>query len=388
VSSLLIAVSTTLTAATIAVNRWIHSRNRALIQIGPTTTGAADELVSICIPARNEARGIRACVEAALGQTYPNFEMIVLDDRSSDETRAILQGLQIANSRLKIIDGAPLPTGWAGKPHALQQAAQTATGAWLCFVDADTILAPQALAACHAEARRLQADLLSIMTRQVMGSFWERTLLPLVMSALAVGFPPDRVNDPNCPDAIANGQFILVNRTVFNALGGYAKIRDRIDEDKALAELIKWNGYRLVLADGKDLASTRMYSDFAAMWEGWTKNIYLGLRGQPRLVMLGIAGFVLLTLTALILPLWPTYAMWWLFQGGGAPALVVLAEAVTAWTGILRSRVSVAAAMGIPHSYALTTPLGCAVFAAMMLVSTWNVLSGRGVTWRGRRYVS
>jgi chlorobactene glucosyltransferase len=131
-----------------------------------------------------------------------------------------------------------------------------------------------------------------------------------------------------------------------------------------------------------------MYSDFSGMWEGWTKNIYLGLRGQPRLLTLGVVGFIVLTLTALILPVWPMYAAWWLLHGGKVPALVSLAEAALTWSVILRSRASVATSMGIRRSYALTTPLGCAVFAAMMLVSTWNVLSGRGVTWRGRRYRS
>ena len=381
-----VALSTALTAASLIVNRWVHSHNRFAIHVGPGPSATSNELISVCIPARNEARTIRACIQAVLNQTYSHFELVVVDDRSSDDTAAILEALQKTNPRIRILDGEALPSGWAGKPHALQQGAQAATGEWLCFVDADTTLVPQALAACLAAAQRTGADLLSIMTHQVTASFWERSVLPLVMSALAVGFPADRVNDPNQRDAIANGQFILIKRQIFDAVGGYVQIRDRIDEDKALAQLVKWSGHRLVLADGRELAYTRMYRTFMEIWEGWTKNIYLGLRDQRSLLRLGFLGFVVLTVAALALPLWPALALCWLVRGGGLPAILVLIESASVWAAMLRSRAAVAAAMDIPRCYAFTTSIGCAVFAAMMLVSTWKVLSGRGVTWRGRRY--
>jgi chlorobactene glucosyltransferase len=379
-------LSTALAVASLVVNRWVHSRDRFAIRIGSNPSGPSRELISVCIPARNEARTIHACMQAILDQTYTQIELIAVDDRSSDETPTIMESMQRRDARIRILHGESLPTGWAGKPHALQQASQAAKGNWLCLVDADTLLVPQAMEACYAEARRAGADLLSIMTRQVTASFWERTVLPLVMSALAVGFPANRVNDPKYRDAIANGQFILIRREVFDAVGGYGQIRDRIDDDKALAQLVKWGGYKLLLVDGSDLAETRMYRSFAEMWEGWTKNIYLGLRDQRRLLILGLVGFIVLAATALILPLWPAFGLWWLLRGGGLAALIVLFEATAVWIAILWSRASVARSMDIPRSYALTTSLGCAVFAGMMLVSAWNVLSGRGVTWRGRRY--
>ena len=112
-------------------------------------------------------------------------------------------------------------------------------------------LAPEALSGCYAKALASHADLFTIMTQPVMGTFWEKVVLPLVMTALSVGFPPREVNDPNRRVAIANGQFIMIKRDVYEAVGGHERIKDQIVEDKALAEAVKWNGYRLIVADGR-----------------------------------------------------------------------------------------------------------------------------------------
>ena len=111
--------------------------------------------------------------------------------------------------------------------------------------------------------------------------------MPIVMTALSVGFSPRKVNDPNTKDAIANGQFILIKRSVYDAIGGHERVKDQIVEDKAIAEQVKWNGYRLIVANGYTVARTRMYTSLPEMWEGWTKNIYLGLSDRPSLAMLG-----------------------------------------------------------------------------------------------------
>jgi chlorobactene glucosyltransferase len=124
----------------------------------------------------------------------------------------------------------------------------------------------------------------TIMTFQILGSFWEKTIMPLVMTALAVGFSPRKVNDPTTKNAIANGQFILIKRSVYDAIGGHKSVKDQIVEDKAISEQVKWNGHRLIVADGEKVASTRMYTSLPEMWEGWTKNIYLGLRDQSSLL--------------------------------------------------------------------------------------------------------
>ena len=230
------------------------------------------------------------------------------------------------------------------------------------------------------------ADMFTIMTFQILGSFWEKVVMPIVMTALSVGFSPRKVNDPQTKDAIANGQFILIRRSVYDAIGGHESVRDRIVEDKAIAERVKWNGYRLVVANGYSVARTRMYTSLPEMWEGWTKNIYLGLSDRPSLMWLGVFGALLALVAALILPLWPLLGLLWYLQGGGWFAVIVIAESLILWAFVIITRARVAIGMGISPWYALTVPLGSAVFAAMMFTSAWRVLSGQGVTWKGRRY--
>jgi chlorobactene glucosyltransferase len=382
--------------AGIFIITWMHNQHQLDIIVRPfqppadpsTSLRAGAPLISICIPARNEERNIRHCVEALLAQTYPNFEIIVLDDRSTDSTPEILSGLSATASRIRIIDGSDLPSGWAGKPHALTQAAAAARGEWLCFVDADTFATPEALSAVYAKALETKADLFTIMTRQIMLTFWERTVLPLVMLALSVGFSPRKVNNPKRKDAIANGQFIFIKRAVYEAVGGHSAIKGSIVEDKDLAVLVKGNGYRLVVADGRKVASTRMYTSLSEMWEGWTKNIYLGLRDDRGLLLLGVFGAFLAFTAALLLPAWVIWGIVLTVTISGLEGSAVLIEAGLLWSYLLFWRLMASRSMGIPGWYALTIPLGAGVFAAMMLTSAWNVLSGKGVTWKGRTYFS
>ena len=385
-------LSTIFLLAGLAIIFWIHTRYQLDVVVETASAPSSAAMISVCVPARNEQYNIRLCVESILRQDYPNFELIVLDDRSTDSTSEILAGLEglAADQKVafRVLRGEQLPPGWAGKPHALHQASQAARGEWLCFIDADTFLSPEALSSVYARAVQTGADLFTIMTFQVMGSFWEKTVMPLVMTALSVGFSPRRVNDPATRDAIANGQFMLFRRQVYEAIGGHAGVKDQIVEDKAISELVKWAGHRLVVADGTRVVRTRMYTSLPAMWEGWTKNIYLGLSDRPSLLILGAFGATLSLVASLALPLWPLLGLNWYFRGGGGWAWAVLVEALIFWAVLLGMRARVAHLMGISRGWALTTPLGAGVFAAMMLTSAWMVLSGRGVIWKGRRYLS
>jgi len=385
---------------------WIHNQYQMDIVVEPVKPPSEAPLISICIPARNEERNIRRCVEAALKQDYPNLEVIVLDDRSTDQTSEILRTMTLESdsllsdkmrkhtpsghlaSALQIIDGSELPSGWAGKPHALNQAAKVARGEWLCFIDADTFLEPETLSSCYAKAIETKADMFTIMTFQILGSFWEKTVMPLVMTALSVGFSPRKVNDPNTKDAIANGQFILIKRSVYEAIGGHEGVKDKIVEDKAISEQVKWNGYRLIVADGMKVARTRMYTSLPEMWEGWTKNIYLGLRDQPGLMALGVFGAFLAVMAALFMPLWPLLGISWYFNNGGWMAFSVIVESLLMWGYLFYVRAQAVLKMEISPWYALTTPLGAGVFGAMMFTSAWKVISRKGVRWKGRLYQS
>jgi chlorobactene glucosyltransferase len=379
--------------AGLVITYWMHNQHHIDVVVKPVEMpqGESRPMVSAIVPARNEARNIRRCVQSLLGQTYPAYEVIVVDDRSTDETRSILQEMQssivsegdLASPILRIIEGQDLPVGWAGKPHALWQGAGQARGEWLCFVDADTFLTPAALASAYLKAQEHGADLFTFLTDQELGSFWEKVVLPLVFLGLSVGFPANKVNDPFRPDAIANGQFILIHRDVYEATGGHETIRGRIDEDKALAELVKGSGYRLVIADGRQVASTRMYTNLPEMWEGWTKNIFLGLRDRLGLLMFGAT---LGLIGSLALPAWLIAGIAWLAWGGGLPAVMVTIQAVLLWVYLLSMRVQASRAFGIHPAYSLTVPVGALLFTSMMFASAAKVLSGQGVTWRGRTY--
>ena len=362
---------------------WLHSHAAFDIVTAPVPPLPGGPLISVLIPARNEERNIKRCVEAALAQDYPNFEVFVLDDRSTDSTPAILTELSARDSRLVILFGAELAEGWAGKPHALYQAANAAKGEWLCFVDADTFLEPNALSAVLTKARETDADLYTILTSQIMGTFWEKAVLPLVLTALSTGFSPRKVNDPHKRDAIANGQFIFIKRRVYDAIGGHETIKNQIVEDKAIAEQVKRNGYHLVIANGYAQAKTRMYTSFSTLWEGWTKNIYLGLKDRLGLLLFGA---FLALMASLFMPLWPLFGLALYVNGGGMQAILILVESLVVWALLLYARVQVSRAMRIPAWYALTTPLGAGVFAAMMFTSAWKILSGKGVAWKGRVY--
>jgi chlorobactene glucosyltransferase len=372
---------------------WLHNQYHLDIVVESMPAPPDPPLISVCIPARNEELNIRRCVEAVLDQDYPRLEVIIVDDRSTDGTHEILVSIRDGfdattrpAGKLHIISGSDLPAGWAGKPHALHQASACGRGEWLCFIDADTFLAPEALSSCYAKALETRADMFTIMTFQILGSFWEKTVMPLVMTALSVGFSPRKVNDPKTKDAIANGQFIMIKRKVYDVIGGHGSVKDSIVEDKAISEQVKWNGHRLIVADGTLVAKTRMYTSLPEMWEGWTKNIYLGLRDRAGLLWLGVFGAFLAFVGSIFLPLWPLLGMLWLLNDGGWLGAIVVFEAILLWAYLLIERAKVAYEMKISPVYALTTPLGAGIFGAMMLTSAWRVVSRKGVTWKGRIY--
>lgn len=383
---LTLILSTLMTIASLGIIGWIHNQYHMDVVVEPAVAPPKQQpKISVIVPARNEAKNIRRCVEALLEQTYPNYELIVLDDRSTDATPQILDQISgsLQTERLRVLEGQDLPPGWAGKPFALAQASQQAQGEWLCFVDADTFAQPRLLSSTLAKAQAERADMFTILTDQILGSFWEKAVLPLVFTALSVGFPSQRVNDPEKPDAIANGQFILIRKEVYQSVGGHAAVRDRIAEDRALADLVKSRGYRLIVADGRAVARTRMYTSFPEIWEGWTKNIFLGMQGRLGLLLFGALTALL---AALFLPAWLLVGMVWFLLSWKLVVGIVMLEAVLVWGYLLWLRLQAARAFHISGLYALTLPLGSLIFAAMMFASAYKVLSGQGVTWKGRKY--
>ena len=335
--------------------------------------------LSIVVPARNEERNIEACVRSLVAQRGVEAEVIVVDDGSTDATSAILARLAAEYPRLEVITGEPLPEGWVGKPWACAQGAQCARGQWLLFTDADSRHAPQASVSTLAFARANGADVLSIMTGQDLGTFAEAAILPAILQLIVFASGSLReLNDPQRPEhAIANGQYLLVNRTAYDALGGHAALRAEIVEDLTFARRLKRDGrFRLLVADGTQLVRVRMYRSFREIWDGFTKNMYLGARGD----LGAIAGGVLFCAALSVAP--PLLALGALRERRPLQAL----EAAAATLLVMAVGRHGATFVSMPRRLGLFAPLGIGMFGAIALNSTRRALSGTGFAWRGRNY--
>ncbi len=230
--------------------------------------------VSIIIPARNEEASLRACLESLTTQTGVAFDILVADDASTDRTRAIAMTF----AGVRVISSDPLRQNsagntWTGKNNAMISGAKQARAQWLLFTDADTVHLPGSLARALDEAKKEQADLLSYSPEQVVITFAERAVMPVIFAELAAHYPPHKVRDEASEIVAANGQYILVRRAAYEAVGGHTAVASRILEDVALARLFRKAGHRVYFRYAGDAVRTRMYRNWPQLREGWTKNL-------------------------------------------------------------------------------------------------------------------
>jgi chlorobactene glucosyltransferase len=296
-------------------------------------------LVSVLVPARNEARDVAACLASLSAQTFPNLEIVAVDDASTDRTPAILADAARRDPRLQVLRVEGPPSGWTGKSFALTSGVAVARGHWLCFTDADTVHAPESI-------------------------------------ARAVGFAEAHGTTLLSPLAAANGIFILVERHAYEATGGHRAEAGEVLEDVALARRVKAGGGRIAFVDGADLVAARMYTSLAEIRRGWTKNLYR-LRGRRPLVALG--SLVELGVTQV----WPAVGFLAAFLGGpaGSGWLAALGLAL-----VLGAEAQLRAGRGDDACWSPTAPLGAALVAAFLLESAIRDWLGLGVDWKGRRY--
>ena len=248
--------------------------------------------VSVVIPARNEEANIERCLRSLVVQKGVPFEILIVNDASTDRTRTIAESFTrvrqcpfIAMNQdlvdVHVIDAPdPLPARWTGKANALV-AAENATGEaaihgeWILFTDADTEHLEGSLAGAVAEAEDHNADLLSYSPEQLLTGIRQQLLMPVIFGELAFQYSPRRVSDPAMPDAAANGQYLLVRTRTHRELGGFASVATELLEDVALARRYKSSGKRILFRLGRGLVRTRMYSSWDDLRLGWTKNLAL-----------------------------------------------------------------------------------------------------------------
>ena len=343
---------------------------------------ASGLLVSVIIPARNEAGTIATVVRSILQSTYQPFELLVVDDRSTDGTVAVVEGLTI-DSRLRLVRGEELPDGWYGKPWACYQGYSQARGELLLFTDADTRHQPELMERAVGALLTEQAALVTVSPTQRCITFWERVIMPQIWFLLALRYNPARVNRARrARDVIANGQFILTTRAAYEAAGTHESVRQEVAEDLALAQTYLQQGLKLHFAFAERLMETRMYQGLASLIEGWSKNIYLGGRRSfpddpipralvPVMLVVAMLYWLIPPVLLMLAALEPSLAHLL------APATLASALSALFWMLICYG-------MEIPPLYGLGYPLGALMALYISLRSTWR--GSRRVEWRGRVY--
>ena len=347
-------------------------------------TGEDAPFVSVLVPARNEEhRVLEESVRSMLAQDYGRFEVVAVNDRSTDATGPVLRSVAAGDERLRVLEGVEPPPGWLGKPHAMQQALAAARGEWVLATDADMIFEPPALRTAVRRALEGRFDAVTLLPEVVCLTFWERVFMPTFGWFMLMARPLERVNDPRRSESLGIGGFFLIRRRALERVGGYAAVRDEVAEDLSLADLLKSAGVRLRVENGRRLARTRMQPTFGEIWEGFSRNLFAGARFSLWQTALGAASVLLFSVGPPLAALLCAFA---LVSGAGgaawghllAPALLVYLLQVLIFTAVDRE-------WGIPARYALTVPLGHALFVAIFLNSAVRIASGRGVSWKGRR---
>jgi glycosyltransferase involved in cell wall biosynthesis len=344
--------------------------------------------VSVLIAAKDEQANIAAAVESMLEQDYPAFELIVINDRSQDRTPEILEALRARHpDRLKVVHVRELHDGWFGKNNAMREGLTVARGEWLCFGDADCRqISKNSLSMAVRHAVDQNIEFLSVLPLLETHSLWERIIQPVCGAVMVFWFHPKRVNDPRHPAAYANGAFMLMKRDCYEAIGGHAAVKDQVNEDMHLARLAKQHGRRLVMVQGDDLYTVRMYARLSEIWRGWTR-IFYGCFGTFRRLRVSL-------LMLLVMNLFPYASLL-------AAGVVLLARGLDGagagwlWVGGLSALAVAVQQTVIVRFYRLShanpwlapTFIIGAVVCVGMLFNAMLKLKGRtALTWRGTTY--
>ncbi len=347
----------------------------------PVSDEAEQPKVSVLVPARNEENNIERCITSLLQQDYANYELIVLNDGSTDRTGEILERLQQEDKRslLRILDGKPLPEGWHGKAWACNQLGKAARGEFLVFTDADTFHSSDSLSRSVAAMRQSGADMLSMTPRQEMHSFWEKLIVPLIYFILLCYLPLKLVSATPAPSlCFANGQFLMFRRRMYREIGGHKAVSRDLVEDVWLCKAVKRNAGKVLSYNGMETVSCRMYRNFSEVWQGFSKNLFAGLGYSTPLLL------ILMIITVLV----------YIAPYGFLVSAFIRADFSLAlfWLPLMQIFIALLCRLLIAQRFQQSMPEALLhVFSQMALLgiaanSFFLVTFGKGSQWKGRRY--
>jgi hypothetical protein len=359
----------------------------------PGGEAASDARAAVLIPARNEERNVRACVESVLASRGVGLEVLVLDDGSTDGTAEIVREIALRDGKVRLVEGRALPAGWNGKQHACWVLAQETDAGLMLFLDADVRVGPEALVRCVGEMQRRKVALLSGFPRQILGGWMERMLLPLIHFVLLGLLPMGRMRKTTkVAYAAGCGQFFLAKRAAYFACGGHAAIRDTRHDGLRLAQEFRRHGMRTDLVDLTELAEVRMYESAGAVWSGLAKNATEGLASPGRIVPV-----TLLLLMGEVLPvvagvLWVGFLVsnamvGATFDDPRAAEVVSVLLAAAVMCSYLPRMIAVPK-FKQPVLSAVLHPVGILMLLGVQWYALTRQVLGRPVEWRARSYAS
>ena len=346
--------------------------------------------LTVVIPAFNESLNIRRSLRSVFQSLPPcgNWHVVVVDDMSTDSTADMAQecAKQMDQlNRFTLIQAGPRPANerWVGKNWACSKAMEQLKSSWVLFIDADVELRPTALRRALVQAIDERADLFSVAPRLVWTCLAEWMVQPIMASLLGLGFPIVEANDPSSDVAFAAGPFMLFRRSAYDAIGGHRALAGEVVEDLALARTIKTSGFRLRYVLGLDAVDLQMYPNLSALWEGWTKNWFLGLdRNIPKALAAGGVVVLMFASPWILLPTCAVLAVVLL----GPTVMIVASSLLAAMALVLQIvlRFWIQDRFGVPVRFWWLMGAGGLLVGAIAPVSVWRSITGRGWTWKGR----
>jgi len=340
-------------------------------------------LISVIVPAHNEEAFIKECLESVLAQDYPRFELICVDDRSQDRTAEIVGSVFQDSERCRLLSAGELPSGWTGKCHALNSAVAHARGDWLAFLDSDSTLEKSALRQCYHEATIHGVNLVSLTPRFLMRTFWEKVLQPTFGAMCCILFPLGKVNDPSSDVACANGMFYMISRRAYERIGGHGAVRNLAVEDVGIGKIVKALGLGILMANGRRILKTRMYTNFCDIVKGWTRILSASMNYELStavryLLIHSVMSFPVLAAALYVyvptaMELWPS--TWFILPLVCAVQMVVVPSIFySTW--------------GLPRSCSICLILGNLVLIWVLAVIVKKILCKDCLQWRGTTYFS